>query len=86
MHQLAEIIPISDDRIIFNGYQKDSTVLNQMLISIKILESKNNSVINASMIIDNLDTLIKNKEITSISKNNLTSMLDESYGLKKYGR
>jgi len=86
MHQLAEIIPISDDRIIFNGYQKDSTVLNQMLISIKILESNDNSVINASMIIDNLDTLIKNKEITSISKNNLTSMLDESYGLKKYGR
>ena len=57
-----------------------------MLISIKILESNDNSVINASMIIDNLDTLIKNKEITSISKNNLTSMLDESYGLKKYGR
>ena len=85
MHQLAEIIPIPDDRIIFNGYQKDSTVLNQMFISIKILESKNNSVINASMIIDNLDTLIKKKEITSISKYNLTSMLDESYGLKAHG-
>ena len=60
--------------------------MNQMLISIKILESKDKSVINVSTIANTLNTLISNKGMTSISKNNLTSMLDESYGLKKYGR
>ena len=59
---------------------------NQILIPISIIESYDNSVINVSTIIDTLDTLIKNKGITLISKNNLTSMLDESYGLKEYGR
>jgi len=86
IRQLAEIIPIPDDRITINGYQKDSTVLNQMLISIKILELNNNSVINISTIFNTLNTLISNKEMTVISRNDLTSMLDESYGLKRHSK
>ena len=79
--------PIPNERIVTNGdYQKDSTASNQILIPIGIIKSNDDSVIDVSTIANTLGTLIKNKEITLISKNNLTSMLDESYGLKKYGR
>ena len=82
-NQLAELVPIPDNRIIVGGhYQIDSTDF-QILIPIKILESNNNSVIGVSIIVNTLDILIKNKEMTLISKNSLTSMLDESYGLKE---
>ena len=50
----------------------------------EIIKSSDNTVMNASKIFDNLKTLIKYKEFTSISKDNLTSMLDESYELKKH--
>ncbi|RIA85801.1 hypothetical protein C1645_830244 [Glomus cerebriforme] len=84
--QIAEIIPIPDNRIILNSqYQIDSlSPSRQILISIKILKSSDNSAISVSTIFDNLSILIKNKETTSISRNDLTSMLDETYGLKEH--
>jgi hypothetical protein len=85
--QLAEIIPIPNNRIKTDGnYQIDSTALNQILIPMKILESNNPAEINVLTIADTLNTLIRNKEITLISRNNLTSMLDETYGLKEYSK
>ena len=86
-NQLAGSVPIPYNRITTDGhYQIDSTALNQVLIPIKISESNNNSVINVSTIAKTLDTLIKNKERTLISRNNLTLMLDESYGLEEHGK
>ena len=81
--QLAEIIPIPDNRIIINDYyEKDPTALNQILIPITISNSNDVSAINVSTITNTLNTLIRNKGNTLISKSNLTSMHDESYGLK----
>jgi hypothetical protein len=80
--QLVQVVPISDNRIIVDNFQKDSTSLDQILISMTILKSNNHSVINVSTIVNTLDTLIKNKERTSISKNDLLLMLDESYGIQ----
>ena len=84
--QLVQVVPISDNRIIVDNFQKDSTSLDQILISMTILKSNDPSVINVSAIVKTLNTLIKNKERTLISKNNLTLMLDESYGLKVYSK
>jgi len=85
--ELIQIIPTSDDRIIVNSnYKIDSTSSNQILIHLKLMESKDTSVINVSTIFDTLNTMIINKTRTAISRNNLTMMLDETYGLKKYSK
>ena len=55
-------------------------------MSIKIIKLSDNSKIDVSSIVDTIDTLIKNKETTLISKNDLTSMLDELYGLKSHSK
>jgi len=61
-------------------------VLNQVLISMKILASEDTSDINVSAIFDTLNTMILNKTKTLICRNNLTLMLDETYGLKQYSK
>ena len=86
MNQLAETVPISNDRISINGgYNIDSTASDRVIIPIKIIESSLNEI-NTQTILRTLNILIKNKPITSISKNNLTSMLDQSYGLIEYSK
>ena len=87
MNQLAIIIPIPYNRITTGGhYQIDSKALNQVLIPMTISESNDNSVLNVSTIVKTLNTMIENKERTLISRNNLTSMLDELYGLNVPGK
>ena len=85
VNKLAEMVPISNDRITFNSYSIEP-LTQQILISIKFLKSNDNSVMDVETIIKDLDTLIRNKEYTLISKNDLTSMLDESYGLVKHSK
>src|SRR3954453_19566262 len=74
--QLAEIIPVQSDRIKSdNRFQVDAKApLRQILISIRVLKSHNISELNIPAIVKDLDILVSNKEITSISFNNLTSM------------
>ena len=52
----------------------------------KILASEDTSDINVSAIFDTLNTMILNKTKTLICRNNLTLMLDETYGLKQYSK
>jgi hypothetical protein len=86
--QLAEIIPVQSDRIKSdNRFQVDAKApLRQILISIRVLKSHNISELNIPAIVKDLDILVSNKEITSISFNNLTSMLDNTYGFQKYSK
>ena len=85
--QLIQIIHTLGDRITMdNDYKIDSTALDQVLIPLKISKPKNTLEINASTIFDTLNTMIMNKERTSMSINNLTLMLDETYGLQKYSK
>nr|CAG8450953.1 8818_t:CDS:2 [Entrophospora candida] len=82
---LANTIPIDPIHLNFIKYQMDYTVSPfTLLLSYKILKSNNNEEdlqkINAAKVLDNLNTLIKNKFITGISRNNHTSFIDENYG------
>ena len=89
MIQLAEIIPVQSYRIESNNrYQVDHTKapLRQVLINIRVLESDKISELDISAIINSLDILVINKGITPISANNLTSILDNTYGFQKYSK
>ena len=86
MNELAKIVPVSNNRIMTNGYYQIDLASNQILISIKILKSDDSSVINVSSIVKTLNKLMKNKERTSISENDLLLMLDESYGIHIHGK
>ena len=81
--QLTEIIPVQSNRIKSNSHQIDTKApLRQILISIKVIKPDGESELNVLTIVDNLDNLVRNK---GISMNNLTSMLDDTYGFRKYG-
>ena len=86
MNELAKIVPVPNKRIMTNGYYQIDLTSNQILISIKILKSDDPSVINVLSIVKTLNELMKNKERTSISENDLLLMLDESYGIHIHGK
>ncbi|CAG8559767.1 4638_t:CDS:10 [Ambispora gerdemannii] len=78
---LANVIPISSKRVeIKKKYQFDG---DQILFRIIILPSENNSENSVQQVMSNLKTLIKYKDITSISKYNYTEWLDSSYGFQE---
>ncbi|CAG8559720.1 14123_t:CDS:2 [Ambispora leptoticha] len=81
LNDLANAIPISHNRLdIKKKYQINS---DQILLRITIHPSKNNSEISTKQVTSNLKTLIKYKDITSISRYNYTDWLDSSYGFQE---
>ncbi|CAG8558128.1 7558_t:CDS:10 [Ambispora gerdemannii] len=81
LNELANVLPISCKRLkIKKKYQIDS---DQILLRITILPSENNFENSIKQIVSNLKTLIKHKEITSISRYNYTEWLDSSYGFQE---
>ncbi|CAJ0753993.1 7559_t:CDS:10, partial [Entrophospora sp. SA101] len=78
---LANLTPIDPTRLNFIKDQMDYTTLPPtLLLSFGILKSNNSEEINVSQVIDNLNTLIKNKFITGISIHNHTKFIDENHG------
>ena len=78
---LANTVPMNPDRLNFNKYQMDySTSPSILLLSFKILKPNNNEEISVAQAMDNLNTLIKNKDTTGISRNYYTNFIDEKYG------
>ncbi|CAG8543910.1 16015_t:CDS:10 [Funneliformis caledonium] len=77
---LTKTIPTEPRRFIvakeIQNYDKSSRII----ISLKIREREGPSNLNGKMIIRDLDTLIRNKAITAISRFESTSMLDEEFG------
>ncbi|CAG8519760.1 9048_t:CDS:2 [Ambispora gerdemannii] len=81
LSELANAISISRKRFeIKKKYQIDG---DQILLRITILPSENDSENNVQQVMSNLKTIIKYKDITSISKYNYTEWLDSSYGFQE---
>ncbi|CAJ0765435.1 19267_t:CDS:2 [Entrophospora sp. SA101] len=82
-NELANLTPINPTRLSFIKDQMDYTTSPPtLLLSYKITKPDNEDLqeINVAQIISNLNTLINNKFITGISRNNYTSFIDENYG------
>jgi len=79
---LADNIPLNDpSQIEFNNYEFDKSInKKQLLLSLSINPSNNNKDINVEQIINTLDTMIRNLEVTPLSSNNYTKYLDNGYG------
>jgi len=79
---LADNIPLNDpSQIEFNNYEFDKSInKKQLLLSLSINPSNNNKDINVEQIINTLDTMIRNLEVTPLSSNNHTKYLDNGYG------
>lgn len=80
-NKLCQIIPVLDsNQLKFTGkYRKDSSI-SQIQLALNINNIDNGR--NVKSIIDDLDTLIKNKEITQISMVEPVVYLDKDYGCK----
>ncbi|RIA99528.1 hypothetical protein C1645_800583 [Glomus cerebriforme] len=78
--ELSDVIPTKSDRLNFTDrVQNDaSTPSGRILIELNILAGHNP---NSLQVLDNLKTLIENKDITMISSLNHTKFLDETYGV-----
>ena len=81
---LADNIPLNDpSKIEFNKYEIDKSIRKrQLLLSLLInpLNNKDNKNINVEQIINSLDTMIQNLDVSPLSLNNYTKYLDSSYG------
>ncbi|CAI2166578.1 1978_t:CDS:10 [Funneliformis geosporum] len=77
---LTKTIPTEPTRFIVTKDIQDYDIKTRILISLKIREREGPSKLNGKMIIKDLDTLIRNKEITAISHFESTNMLDEEFG------
>ncbi|CAG8621603.1 756_t:CDS:2, partial [Cetraspora pellucida] len=81
--QLSQMIPVKLDRL---SSSENSQVINsgtpseQAVISITISEPKNNTERNVPLVIQDLNTMIQNSDITMISNGNATRYLDRGYG------
>ncbi|PKY55116.1 hypothetical protein RhiirA4_503365 [Rhizophagus irregularis] len=79
-NKLCQIIPVSDKQLKFTGkYRKDSSI-SQIQLALNIDNINNGR--NVKSIIDDLDTLIRNKDITQISMVEPVVYLDKDYGCK----
>ncbi|PKY51543.1 hypothetical protein RhiirA4_468656 [Rhizophagus irregularis] len=80
-NKLRQILPDSENQLTFTGkYRKDSSN-SQIQLALNI-KKKGKASRNVKSIIDDLDTLIRNKEITQISMVEPTVYLDKEYGCK----
>ncbi|CAG8658431.1 8874_t:CDS:2, partial [Cetraspora pellucida] len=80
--QLATIIPCDPARLsTTKKYQYDRSVsTNQILFRVYIGRPTTSSELNSARIIQDMDTLIRNKAVTLISKASNTFYLDSSFG------
>ncbi|CAG8444835.1 12727_t:CDS:10 [Dentiscutata erythropus] len=80
--QLASIIPCDPERIsTTKKYQYDRSVsIGQILFRVYIGRPTSSSEANSAKIIQDMDTLIRNKAVTQISKESNTFYLDSSFG------
>ena len=83
LHELSDVIPIDIKRLSTSKrHQSDPKVTNQILFPIIIESTKDPSERTVQQVIDDLDTLVKNKGITPISFKKFTSYLDSIYGFQ----
>ncbi|CAG8439413.1 2067_t:CDS:2, partial [Dentiscutata heterogama] len=80
--QLASIIPCDPERIsTTKKYQYDRSVsIGQILFRVYIGRPTSSSEASSAKIIQDMDTLIRNKAVTQISKESNTFYLDSSFG------
>ncbi|CAG8630283.1 37035_t:CDS:2 [Gigaspora margarita] len=80
--QLASIIPCDPERIsTTKKYQYDRSVsTGQILFRVYIGRPTSSSEVSSARIIQDMDTLIRNKAVTQISKESNTLNLDPSFG------
>ncbi|PKY51381.1 hypothetical protein RhiirA4_468374 [Rhizophagus irregularis] len=86
--ELAKAIPVSSERITTSGrHQIDTTVSpEQYILSINIKKAKNKGERSVNSIVEDLNTLIKNKLITVIGSGSYSNYLDHEYGYKTIPR
>ncbi|CAG8698753.1 17443_t:CDS:2, partial [Funneliformis caledonium] len=77
---LTKTIPIEPTRFIPIQETQNHDRCNKVLISIRIRQRDDPFKLNGRTIIKDLDTLIKNKDITGISRFESSNMLDENFG------
>ncbi|CAG8520254.1 5215_t:CDS:10 [Ambispora leptoticha] len=79
---ITQAIPVEPDRIVAtNRYQLDPTTEEpQILISLRIIAPSDASQSNVESVRRDLDTLIRNKEITPIAFGKYSALLDDTYG------
>ncbi|CAG8747147.1 27632_t:CDS:2, partial [Racocetra persica] len=80
--QLAQIIPVSPSRLSIPSNFKFSSInstRDSLTIPI-IIGTERNGEIRSARVINDLDTLIKNRDISPIGMMNLTSGIDKEFG------
>ncbi|CAG8485861.1 17508_t:CDS:2 [Acaulospora colombiana] len=83
--ELANMVPVRSSRLSSNGnYQhiKNGTPLEQIFISIYVHKPMNSTERSVSGVFSDLDTMIRNKKITSISIGSITNDLDKNFGFE----
>jgi hypothetical protein len=81
---LAKAIPVSPRRITTSGrHEIDTSVTpEQYVLSINIEKAKNKDEISVNSVASDLNTLIRNKLITTIGSGAYSNYLDHEYGYK----
>ena len=84
LQEISEILPVDLDRLSSEGTNQIDTSASseQLIIPLTIKSTRDPSKRNANNLHSDLDTMIKNKGFTEISRRAYTSLLDESYGYK----
>ncbi|CAG8636833.1 3436_t:CDS:2 [Dentiscutata erythropus] len=83
--ELSQIIPVKPERLSSNENSQaisGGTPSEQALISLTISDSKNNTDRSVPLVIQDLNTMIGNIDVTLISAGNVTKYLDKNYGFK----
>ncbi|RIB13097.1 hypothetical protein C2G38_2198809 [Gigaspora rosea] len=83
LNELIKSIPTAPERLyLTNRMQYDPSISpSQYLLQIEILAPTNHYQASVSQIINDMDSLIRNKDTSIISINNHTRYLDSSYGV-----
>ncbi|CAG8696711.1 9811_t:CDS:2, partial [Dentiscutata erythropus] len=83
--QLAECIPISNINLLVptNRTTPDPISHNQLLVEFMINKAESTMVPDVKSIITDLNTIINNKDASSLAKQNLSIFLDSGYGFQQ---
>ena len=82
--QLATIVPINADRFELPAeFQVDDTYY---YFTMTVKSTPNLAMMNTNNILKSLDALIKNGDMTLISRFNTTKYLDQTYGVQVAGK
>ena len=83
LRELSEVIPIDIKRLSTSKrHRSDPRVIDQIQFPITIKSANDTSERTVQQVINDLDTLVKNKGITPISFKRLTSYLDSTHGFQ----